>query len=154
MAEWDHESSVYSTATSSARADVAMEFDGAGPMVGLNGRRQLGFLPCVSAFASFQTALLLGQYDHQLVRTAVVGPNTSREVFLTGEKRIIPVTEIEVGLAWQFGRYLNISGGWFQQVWWDLGTSMDTVRGDIQLVGDDSNIMAWDGFTLRTEFAF
>ena len=154
IAEWDHESSVFSTSTSQTRADESMEFDGAGPMVGLNSRRRLGILPCVSAFASFQTALLLGQYDHRLVRTAVVGPNTSREVFLTGEKRIVPVTEFEVGLAWQFGRYLNISGGWFQQVWWDLGMSAETARGDIQLVRDDSNIMAWDGFTLRAEFAF
>jgi hypothetical protein len=131
-----------------------MDFDGSGPLVGLHGRRSLRMLPSAAAYASFQTGLLLGQCDHRLVRTAVVGPNTSREVFVASQDRVVPVTELEVGLEWRFGRFLTVCGGWFQQVWWDLGVTEDTIRGDIELLRDDSNILAWDGLTLRAEFSY
>lgn len=154
IADWAHDTSVVSTSASATQVDTSMEFDGAGPMVGLDGRRALRLLPRASVYTSFQTALLLGQYDHRLVRTAIVGPNTSREIFTRGDDRMVPVTELEAGVAWQFGHCLNISGGWFQQVWWDLGMEGDVVRGDIGFHRDDANIMAWDGFTLRAEFSY
>jgi hypothetical protein len=153
IAEWDYENEVVSTAASPTRADVSMEYDGAGPLIGLEGRRNLRVLRCAHAYASFHTALLLGQMDNQLVRTSVVGPNTSREVFVAGENRIVPVTELELGVAWQFGCFLNLSGGWFHQVWWDLGMSEDVVNSNINLVRDDANIMGWDGLAIRLEFS-
>jgi hypothetical protein len=152
IVEWSRDTQVVST--TGTRADLAMEFDGAGPMLGLAGHRPLRIVPCTWLYTSFQTALLLGQYDHQLVRTAVVGPNTSREVYLAGAKRIVPVTEFEAGLQWQFGRYSKLSGGWFYQVWWDLGTTEDPSQGDVGLRRDDANIMAWDSLTVRAEFSF
>ena len=154
MAEWNYDNSIRSTAAVPESALVSMEYDGVGPLIGLDGRRSLRMLRCGFAYASFHTALLLGQFDHSLVRTAEIGPNTSRDVFLASQDRIVPVTELEVGLEWQFGRYMNVSGGWFHQVWWDLGMSEDVIRDSINLVRDDANIMAWDGFTFRFELSF
>lgn len=162
IAEWQYDTSVVSTGASSSRADVLMEYDGAGPIVGLDGTRSLRILPRASIYASFHTALLLGDIRHELVRTAVIGPNTSRAIFSADQKRMVPVTEFEVGVRWRFGRYLNLAGGWFQHTWWDLGMSEDVVRGGdsdpelsgIDLVRDDANIMAWDGLTLRLELTY
>lgn len=154
IAEWTHETSVLSMSPTMTRSNVLMDFTGAGPRVGLDGRRSLRLIPFCSAYASFDTALLLGNWDHVLVRSAQVGPNSSREVFLADQTRIVPVTEIEIGLAWQYGAHFDLSAGWFHQVWWDLGMSEDVPRGDINFFRDDSNIMAWDGLTVRAELTF
>ena len=63
---------------------------------------------------------------------------------------------IELGTRWQPAQSLTLSVGWFFQAWWDLGQTAEasTNGANYSFVRDDSNIMAWDGFMARAEFAF
>ena len=154
-ANWEYETSVVSTSLNQGRADTRMEFSGAGPLVGLDGRYGFRRIPWAAAYAKFDTALLLGEYSHELVRTAQVGPNTNVERFLADDiRRVIPVTTLEVGMAWQVTQRLDLMAGWFHQVWWDLGMTEDTVSDILFFSRDDSNIMAWDGLTLQAQWVF
>jgi hypothetical protein len=154
FSDWSIHSSVVTTADSNGRAVTFRDFHGAGPIIGFDGHRSLAILPGASVYAGLNTGLLLGQHDYRLTRSTTVGPNQNLEVFSSHQDRIVPVTELEVGLAWQWLPSTKISAGWFHQVWWDLGLDEVVTRGDVQLGRDGANIMAWDGLTLRGEVSF
>ena len=136
--------------------DIQMDFIGAGPMVGLKGQRHFGRRRQFSTYADWDLALLLGHYEHALTRTNNQSLATNVTRFDTDLTRVVPMTEIEIGVRWQARPRLTISAGWMVQVWWDLGMTEDEASSfdSLAFLRDDSNIMSWDGLTIRGELAF
>jgi hypothetical protein len=130
-------------------------FTGAGPRVGLQGRRYLGSCGYWSLYARTNMSLLLGTYNQ--TRTAIVeGSEEVPTTFTTQTdnfRRMVPVTDIEVGGTWQVTPRLFFSAGWLFQCWWDLGFG-ETQESVAFTPLDTSNIMAWDGLFLKGELIF
>lgn len=131
---------------------ISGDFIGAGPRVGLEGRRWFrggrG-----SLFARGNFALLLGQYDIDMTRfTPGVVDLTER--YLDSHARIIPVGEIELGGNYQLTQRVNLGLGYLFQSWWDLG-AFEQIQGNVfRGPVDDGNIMSFDGFFARLEVCF
>ncbi len=136
-------------------ASTAMNFEGGGPRIGMEGRRYLGCAGIFSLFLRGDVSLLMGNLD---VRTEVVevgNPNTvNYQHFHT--RKIIPVTDIEGGLSAQLSCHSRLSAGYLLSAWNDLGMSDQEVCTDTLLgVGyDDANILAFDGLFVRLEACF
>ncbi len=91
---------------------IQTDFVGAGPKVGLDGRRFFGKSYCWSIYSKGSLALLLGDYD--TTRTVVEGQATTIQT--DNFRRVIPVTEIEVGLSRQFSRNTMLTAGYFSKL--------------------------------------
>jgi hypothetical protein len=129
------------------------DFVGAGPRVGLEGRRLFGE-GRFSLFARTNFSLLLGQWD--LSETRLTPPNNPSvtENYFDTHTRIIPVGEIEVGGNYQIGRNISVGAGYMFHAWWDLG-AFEQIQGNVFLSPiDDSNIMGLDGLFARVEVCF
>src|SRR5207248_10308258 len=93
---------------------VKADYIGAGPRVGLEGRRffQGG---CASLFARSNLSLLIGEYDLKETRItppATPGDATLTENYFDSHSRIIPVAEIELGGTWQWSDRVSLSCGY------------------------------------------
>ncbi len=138
-----------STGTINAR------FTGAGPRIGMQGRRYFGQCGRWSVFAKGTQGLLIGDYDMTRVRSTFNGGITPGQVASQTDSfcRMIPVTDIEVGTTWQVTNYCLLSAGWFFQCWWDLGQG--EVIGDSNFGPlDTSNVLSFDGLFVRSELLF
>jgi hypothetical protein len=142
-------------------ADALSEvsFVGAGPRVGLEGRRYMGEMQRWSAYGKSSLSLLLGQYDVEQRLTTVVpgGPNTiGRQSH--NYTRVVPVIDLEVGLSRQLGKKTLVTAGYFMQVWIDASTvnnlNQPGVAGLNPADVDDANMTMFDGFMLRIERTF
>ncbi len=159
IANMGYDNHVSTNDASDGRLDMVMDYVGAGPKVGLEGRRYFGRVGQFSFYSTLDIALLLGQFDHTMVRTTPpvgVGP-TVIETFINNTTRMVPVMEIELGTTWSPSDRLTLSAGWFFQAWWDLGMGEQQTSGPLSTVhytNDDANIMSWDGITLRAEYQF
>jgi hypothetical protein len=161
IARWDLNQQVFTNQAATGRLDMDQEFIGGGPKIGLEGNRYFGRCQQFSIYSSFDAALILGWYEYDMARTvpnAGVAPGTV-ESFHSRVTRTVPVTEIELGVRWQPYERLNLSAGWFFQAWWDLGNSTQQTSNLLgglgpQFLLDDSNIMSWDGLTVRAELSF
>jgi len=133
------------------RGDFSVDFIGAGPRLGLEGRRYFGAEGRFSLFANARAALLVGTYDVASSNTVTpVGFSASQRESMT---RTIPVVETEVGAAWRVTDSLNLSAGWSFEAWFDLGTSGGQFGGFFA-GADDANIMSLDGLFVRAEWRF
>ncbi|MDX1962129.1 MAG: Lpg1974 family pore-forming outer membrane protein [Pirellulales bacterium] len=137
--------------TNTAISTIDTQFVGAGPKIGLEGRRFLGESFRWSIFGKSNVALLLGDYD--TIRTKVTGGGTATSVQLDNYRRVIPMLDIEVGFSRQIGKKTMFTAGYFFQAWWDLGM-FESIEGTNFGPEDDSNIMAYDGLMLRVERVF
>jgi len=127
-------------------------FIGAGPRVGIQGRRFFGPNGQWYIYGKGSGALLLGNFQRNISRFTVDNGVTLLTTSNGDQRRTIPVTEIELGLAYQPNRWINFSGGWLFQTWWDLGAFEAAEASFITL--DDSNILSFDGLTIRGELRF
>jgi len=139
-----------------ATVAMRMNFSGAGPKVGLEGRRYFGACGQFSFYSMWDFALLVGTYEHRGIRTETVANVVTTQETIARTTRVIPVTDIELGLSWKPRACWEISAGYFAQVWWDLGMSEDqgSQLGASGFFLDDANIMAWDGLSIRAEYTF
>jgi len=134
---------------------ISASFIGAGPRVGIEGRRFFGD-GHFSLFARSNFSLLLGQYDIKETRFTPGTETTSEltENYFDNHDRVIPVAEIELGGTWQLGPCVSLSAGYLFQAWWDLG-QFEQIQGNIFLNPiDDSNILSFDGLFARLEICF
>jgi hypothetical protein len=137
-----------------------MEFDGAGLKVGLQGRRYFCKSGWLSVYAKGDLSLLYGDLEFTTVATTEGG--TAPDAIVrqsTTTNQIIPVTELEAGVTGQISCNGRISAGYLLSAWHDLGfrdefpfNSMTDVEIPIQY--DDANILGFDGFFARLEYAF
>ena len=132
-----------------SRGDFAVEYMGAGPRLGAETRRYLGRKGLSFFFATFHTALLLGDYD-------VAFHNAPVPVFQAGQTasatRMLPVMEAEIGTSLRLTETLNLSAAWLFQAWMDLGTSGGKFGG-LYAGADDANIMSFDGLIVRAQLS-
>ena len=134
--------------------DFAVDFIGAGPRVGIEGRRHFGEDRRVSLFANAHGALILGDYDVRFSQTTNMPPFPPFDASqTTSSTRTIPVTEAELGATCRIGNQFHLSVGWIFQAWYDLGASGGKFAGFFS-GADDANIMSFDGLFIRGEFAF
>ncbi|MGD9722410.1 MAG: Lpg1974 family pore-forming outer membrane protein [Pirellulales bacterium] len=134
---------------------IDAQFGGAGPRLGMQGRRYFGACGKLSVFAKGSQALLIGDYTlNRVLTTPGPSPTTPTNIFAMQDSvcRMIPVTDLEVGGTWQIAPYAFFSAGWFWQCWWDLGQG--EVIGDSDSPLDSSNILGFDGLFLRGELLF
>ena len=133
-----------------------MNFDGGGPRFGLEGRRYFGDHGWFSMFLKGDISLLLGNLDLEAVR--VTDPGTVDQTTVIQSincRHIIPVTEIEAGLAMRLTGHSNLSVGYLFSAWHDLGfrdqfgfpTFMETSY-------DDANILGFDGLFVHCEISY
>jgi hypothetical protein len=131
---------------------ITDDFTGAGPRIGLEGRRYCG--PCSpwSVFAKGDLSLLLGTIDITR-RLHTTDPETV-ELQFDKNIRVVPVAEMEVGASYQLAPHTQISVGWLFQAWMDVGAFETASATDCACGTDDANIMSFDGFFGRLEICF
>jgi hypothetical protein len=136
--------------------NIDAKFQGAGPRLGVQGRRYFGHCGMVSVFAKGSQGLLLGNYSINRIRTEF-GPSPTTPVDVLSQHdsfcRMIPVTDIEFGASWQCASYAIVSIGWYFQCWWDLGQA-ETIQGTDFGPLDTANILSFDGLFVRGELMF
>ncbi len=138
--------------TQKSDGQVDGKFVGAGPHVGILGRRFFGLNGLWYFYGKGSGALLVGNYERNISRFTVDNGVTLLTTSNGDQTRTIPVTEIELGVACQPSRWVNLSAGWLFQTWWDLGAFEAASASFIPL--DDGNIMSFDGLTIRGEITF
>lgn len=128
-----------------------MNFTGAGPRAGINVRRYFGRTGRFSVYARANLALILGHYEITTSFFETDGNDTDTNSF--SRDRVIPVTEIELGLSYSFRQRTTVSAGYFMQAWHDLGMSQE-ITGQFPQGFDDANILSFDGLFVRGEWSF
>jgi hypothetical protein len=139
------------------RADLS--FRGGGLRTGLQGRRYFGKDGWLSLYGKGDISLLLGTVNLRVTRavddsTTPVSPDTvNTQNFST--RQIIPVTELEAGATAQVTRHAAITAGYLYAAWHDLGfRDTDQLNTLLPVTYDDANILGFDGFFARVEFAY
>ncbi len=137
-------------------ANINARFVGAGPRVGVQGRRYFGQCGMLSAYAKASQALLIGDYTMSRVKTTPGTAPVPTDITTQNDSfaRMIPVTDIEIGGSWQVAPYAFISAGWFFQCWWDLGQAENITAGTSFGPLDSANILGFDGLFVRGELLF
>ncbi|MGC4006646.1 MAG: Lpg1974 family pore-forming outer membrane protein [Pirellulales bacterium] len=138
-------------------SNASVEFQGIGPKIGLEGRRYLGCNQRWSVYGKGSLSLLVGQYDVAL-RSVIPGPPDAIAMQNYNYTRMVPVTDIEIGISRQIGAKTMVTAGYFAQCWWDVSTLNTVDASGVGIINtpnlDDANIMAFDGFMFRIERVF
>jgi hypothetical protein len=135
--------------------NINARFVGAGPRVGIQGRRYFGQCGLWSLYAKAAQAILIG--DYRMGRTLTVPGEDTTPTQITNQfnlfHRTIPVTDIELGGTWQMAPFTYVSVGYFWQCWWDLGQG-ENIQGTNFGALDSANILGFDGLFVRGEMLF
>jgi hypothetical protein len=139
-------------------ADVNMDFQGAGAKVGLEGRRYYGHNGWFNLYLKGDISLLVGDYDLVSRQQVTEGAVTTVTIQSLDCTNIIPVTEIELGAAGQVTCSTRVSAGYLFSAWHDLGFrdefEVEAAQAPFPLRYDDANILGFDGFFARFEWAY
>ncbi len=130
-------------------------FTGAGPRIGFQSRRYLGKNGYWAVYGRGAQALLIGEYSMTRTLNIPSDGTTANQVTNQYDKysRMVPATDIELGLSWQAAPFTIFSVGYFWQCWWDLGQS-EPMQGTEFGSLDTSNILGFDGLFVRGEMLF
>jgi len=133
-----------------------MDFDGVGGKVGMEGRRYFFSGGWLSVYMKGDISLLYGDLEFETVRTEEGGSVPDQIIRqATSNQQLIPVTEIEAGLSSQVSCHGRISAGYLLSAWHDLGFRDEFQLDNVfPLQYDDGNILGFDGFFARLEYAF
>jgi hypothetical protein len=137
-------------------AVTSMEFDGVGGKVGVEGRRYFFSDGWLSIYMKGDLSLLYGDLEFETVRTEDGGSTPDQIIRqATSNQQLIPVTEIEAGLSGQVSCHGRVSAGYMLSAWHDLGFRDEFQLDNVfPLQYDDGNILGFDGFFARFEYAF
>lgn len=137
---------------------IDASFLGAGPRLGLEGRRYLGRRGNFWIQGKGSASLLFGSYDASMQSIQPLGLTTAENNTVAHLRRAVPVLEMEIGATWRPTKCWCLSAGWLFQSWFDLGFSEDvsaTCCPDIFPASrDDANLLSFDGLYLRAEYCF
>jgi hypothetical protein len=129
---------------------TTIEFDGGGPMTGIDAARTIGG----SGFSVYGRALvaaLTGEFDsHYRMFTP---PATRRAEAIWQDDRIVPMLDYELGLAWTspLGRF-RLAAGYLASHWFNAVTTpvfVDAVQANNYV--DVSDTISFDGLVGRAE---
>jgi hypothetical protein len=138
-----------SETTATSRSDISL--NGAGPRLGVLGRRYFGAGGFCSLFVSGDASLLLSDFNVES-RRYVTGQAASTQVERTSVTRMVPVTEIEVGGACRVTPHGTLSAGYLFHAWYDMGT-IQGIGGNLP-AHDTANILSFDGLFVRGEWVY
>ncbi len=131
-----------------------IDFTGAGIRLGLIGERAL--LPDIGfrAYGSGILNVLVGQFDASYTQANQFnGVEASTAI---SEDRIVPVVDLELGLAWLSpGGHLRLSAGYMISAWFNSVTMpvwIDAVQDRSFSPSDE--VLTFDGLTARAQLAF
>jgi hypothetical protein len=156
-AEWQRVYAALGTSDEFLEGAVSsMEFDGAGLKVGLEGRRYFFKGGWLSFYAKGDLSLLYGDLEFNTVATTEGGTAPDAIVRVsTTTNQIIPVTDLEAGVTSQVSCNGRVSAGYLLSAWHDLGFRDEIpLPSDFPVTYDDANILGFDGFFARLEYAF
>lgn len=146
---WDRQSTLQST---NGTESASMNFEGGGARVGLEGTRYLGRQQRFAVFAKSDMSLLLGTVRLEQITGVGTTPGITTRFSST---QLIPVLDIEAGGTFFVTDRLTVSAGYLFSAWVDLGMrdTFDMFNGTGPMF-DDANILGFDGYFTRAEFAF
>jgi hypothetical protein len=163
--EWSRSySALDTTGFVGTEAISAMNFEGGGIRIGLEGRRYFCGNGCLSVYLKGDISLLMGDIDIITARqvndpTPGAPANIITQIF--SNRQIIPVTELEAGLTGHITCNTSITTGYMLSAWHDLGFrdefqgfSNGAAGSLLETNYDDANILGFDGFFARFEMAF
>lgn len=135
---------------------IAMDFHGIGPRAGLEGEYHL---KCgMYGYGKGVLNLLAGKFNGNYEQGDVFGGLVAQTE--VSEKRLVPVTEFEVGGGWTSPKgYIRVSGGYYVGAWFNTLTTNAFVRGvqenDFTTNGDNfRDVLTFDGLVGRFEFRY
>jgi hypothetical protein len=129
-----------------------MDFNGAGPRFGIDGRRYIGRNGNFSVYAKGAISLLMGDVDY--VTTAVSATPGVVPTQRANFTRIIPVTDIEAGGSIHLNNNITVTAGYLFSAWHDLGMGDQYFTALTPVVYDDANILGFDGAFARAEISY
>ena len=140
-------------------ARSSLSFRGAGLRAGLEGRRYFGKDGWLSLYSKGDISLLYGTVDVVTTRDtfdpSTPGTPTATNQQTFTNRQIIPVTEIEAGLTAQVTCHTAFTAGYLMAAWHDLGfRENDQLNTLLPITYDTANILGFDGFFARVEFAY
>ncbi len=129
-----------------------IDFDGAGPRLGLDGERYLGrgFFTYGNAFATF----LAGEFRADYLQTNVFVGQQARDGIV--DERIVPQLELELGLGWQncCGN-LRVKAGYYIGAWFNAITTSEFIEGvQVNSLADVNDTLVFEGMVIRAEARF
>lgn len=133
--------------------DAAIDFNGIGPRLGLDGERllDLGFLLYGEVFGG----LLIGDVDAEYLQQNE-NAGVQATAVMNGESRVIPQLEMELGTGWQndFGN-LRLRAGYYVGIWFNSATSRSWIS-DVRLndISDVDDTQLFHGMMIRAEYRF
>ncbi len=139
--------------------ESAMNFHGGGLRTGLEGRRYFGKDGWLSLYAKGDISLLFGTVNLKTTRAVDDSSTPDSPDFVNTQtfrtRQIIPVTEIEAGVTGQVTCHAALTAGYLMAAWHDLGfRDEDQLNTLLPISYDDANILGFDGFFARLEYAF
>jgi hypothetical protein len=160
QADWDRFYLVGDGETADSQYRSAMNFQGGGPRVGLEGRRYWGQGGWISVYLKGNISLLFGNVDLTTQMTQIIEPNDPDSDIITtqikSDRQFVPVTEIEAGLTAHITRSTTMSFGYLFSAWHDLGFRDEnlTFVPALDTHYDDANLLGFDSFFARLEVGF
>ena len=157
--DWNRTYSVFDDTEFLRQTRSVLNFEGAGPRVGVEGRRYCGQGGWFSVYLKGDFSLLLGHFDLVTLQQQDGGTGfTIDDIFQAQSVRgrhIVPVTEIETGLTANITCNSTITTGYMFSAWHDLGFRDEfTFVPALETHYDDANILGFDGFFARLELAY
>jgi hypothetical protein len=133
---------------------TTIEFTGAGPMVGIDGARQIGTTR-FSVYGRSLAAAITGEFDSRYRMF-----NQSTAILLAEslwkDDRIMPMLDWELGVAWTSPQgHLRLAAGYLVSHWFNVvstPTFVDAVQADNYVDVDDT--LSFDGLVGRIEWVF
>ncbi len=135
---------------SQALVVVNSTFSGAGPRLGGEVRRYLGETHRWSLYGKGYQSLVLGEYHKDRSRTSVATQPQTTSAEEQDFTRIVPISELEVGVSRQIGCRTLFTAGYQFQAWWQI-TGFEAVQTETCGCSGGSSIMSFDGLFVRLE---
>jgi Legionella pneumophila major outer membrane protein precursor len=136
-----------------SQSSASNKFAGFGPRMGLQGRKYFGDRGRISVYGRGSGSLMVGNVYQNVISTVTDSSIPSSTVLVDRNSRIIPVAELELGATWWMLPRMAVSGGWMLMSFWDLGLQ-ETGNIGAQPNLNNSNILGFDGFFVRSEIVF
>lgn len=128
-----------------------IDFDGAGPRVGLEGERRCrtnGFLVYGNVFASF----LAGNFGADYLQADTFALTQATTAF--SDDRVVTILEYELGVGWiSCSGCVRVKAGYYMAAWYNTLTTgkwIDAVQGNNYV--DQHDTVTFDGLVTRIEF--
>lgn len=146
--DFDSEFTVLGTRT----VNTEIQFDGAGPRIGLEGDRLLN---CgLVAYGQVFGNLLAGKFSADYAQESNMAGSEATAGF--DDRRFVPQLEMEMGLRWQdsCGNF-RVQAGYYVGAWFNIATTptwIDAVQANN--VTEVEETLLFDGMAIRAEYRF